>query len=263
MDSLRTDRWGVVPLAVLAAILVLGCDRSPPAPAGSVPGGTATASAVLSRMKDRYANATSYRDHGVCTVTDLPRGGVASPELTIDFVTAFDRSKGLCWRTEQRSKSDPQRHVAIVASRDFVSFQWSWTLSGDHRSGVTAWAAFKDTLGNTGYMAGVVPAWLVPTMDLRLVRLDPTSLDDATRAADETIEGVTCAVIDADGWRDQRLRFWIDGGGALRRFRAIRQVPAAFDLPASTIETVIDFTPEFDLPVPEDAFCPDAAPPAP
>ncbi|MBM4113536.1 MAG: hypothetical protein FJ253_09250 [Phycisphaerae bacterium] len=252
--------------AFVAAIVFAACERSTPAPApagSTAVAGGATADELLKRMKDRYANATSYRDEGFCTLVDRTKSGSSRGGLALDFVTVFDRSKGLCWRTDQRFDGDSAVHTAVVGSSDFVSFAWSWTMSGEQVKGATAWAAFKETLGNTGRIAGVVPALLVPTMDLRHVRLDPTELDDAARAADETIDGVACAVIDAHGWMDQDLRLWIDATGALHRLRAIREVPASFGIPAGTNETMISYKPEFDATIEPEALCPEGVPAAP
>lgn len=233
---------------------IAACDGGSATPAPGVAGARLSASAAIEHMKLRYAKVNSYRDHGHCTVISKATRGSADPGLCIDFTTAFDRSKGLCWRVEQRFGTQPDVNIVLVRTRDFLSFDWSWSEAGLGGRGVGAWAAFKDSLGNTGHMAGIVPAWLVPTVDLRSVRLELSSLSRVADAGDEAIGGVQCRMIDAIGWQDQQLRFWIDGAGALRRLRAVREMPAAFDIPASSIETRIDYAPEFEVPIPAEAL---------
>lgn len=207
-------------------------------------------------MVARYGSASSYRDRGRCTVSDAARGTSAEPLLEVDFVTSFDRPRGLLWMTDQRFEQGSEPNRFMVVSRDLLRFDWSWTLSGEQQTGATAWDAFKPSLGNTASMAGVVPAMLMPAVDLRHIRFDPKALTGIVDAGDESIDGVRCFVVDADGWLGQQLRLWIDESGALRRLWALRRVEAAFDIPASNIETRVDFRPEFDIEVTTEELAP-------
>lgn len=267
MHAPRTRRsvkpWGAALL--LGAIVMPSCDRSAtspgrPAASASTSGASATgasnrpsAAEMLTRMSARYAGATTYRDQGRFEVADVARKATP-PLLSGSFTTVCDRKNGLRWQVDQTSTEGTDAGTVIVSSRDLTRFDWPWTLSGESGDGVTAWQAFKASLGNTANTAGVVPALLLPKEDLKHVRFDPTLLRGIADLGDEVVGGAKCTVIDADGWHSQRVRLWIDGTAAIVKLRATRVIPAAFDIPASTIETTIYYEPQFDGAIPKSAF---------
>jgi hypothetical protein len=266
LDNSEENSWGSTLRSAALAMwlaLVAGCDRAPPPPTVPPPGAAAppattvgrpSAAATLARMQARYANARTYRDAGTCTSQSSSPG--LGTGLRVKFATALDRDKGMRWRAEHSDGvGDPGTFTAT--SRDCVSFDWSWPFAMDDGTGETAWEAFSQSLGNTGHIAGLVPALLLPAVELSAIRLNPATLAGVADAGDETVDGAPCMVVDAAGWHGQHIRLWIDTSGALRQFWASRKTPASLDIPAYTNTITVRYAPEFDVEIRADELAPD------
>lgn len=198
-------------------------------------------------MASRYANATTYRDSGTWAARYL-LDGKAQATFAINFTTAFDRNNGMRLVANIKVAETGAAYVYKVSTKNFKKFEWDWNRWPGGFRGSTAYNAFEAPIAETEGPVAFVPALLMPEQDFKHIRLTPGSLTGVADAGDESIDGVACFVIDANGWCGQQIRLWIDESGGLRKLWGLYQSSTGvLEKPMNAlVETTVVYDPEFD-----------------
>jgi hypothetical protein len=256
-----------MPLFTLAFVLILLLPTPPdagqaPAPPASDPSSTKTPAAdtdpvrrsvgdVLSRLRNRYRTATTYRDTGV-SVSDL-----GSHVSELRFGTVFIRKGGFRWWFHP---ADQVAHTYQVWSEDRSAWMSWWGLDRRLRKDPDLSGAIAGPTGISSGVVQVIPVMLVEDpKDCSLL----SGLRTQPHVARDTVEGVPCDVI-SGAWRERSVKIWVDDTGALRQYtesydldpgRMADAHPSdpsmqrARQVPKFHVEQRVNYRPVFDEPV--------------
>jgi hypothetical protein len=219
---------------------------------------------IIRRLKDRYEKAASYRDNGVVVTVAVPDGSEASFTRT-EFQTVFVRTPSRFRFEFARSRDSAEKGVIW---RDGDRPAQAWTLCGAAKA-VDLREIFAEFSGISRGSSYQVPTLLygVPNHWVGLAYV----VD-----GDESLNGLRCVrlVAHEDGrvivlWvskddlalRRMMERAYVSGARAaetianLPPFEGQREkVQQLGSARAMTFETIIEWTPQFDVPIDASAF---------
>ena len=189
-----------------------------------------TATEILSRMKDTYANAKTYQDKGLVKV--VIRFPERNHTIKKPFSTAFVRPDRL--RYEYKEIKPLVRTSKFVAYQNGNEVKVHWDLDEGASKIRSIDEALATAAGISGGSARTVPTMLLPKQSRfrnAIVFYSPERTDD------EVVDGIDCFKIeDLNDYRD--LTLWIDKEEFL-----LRKMYVEKDLEDSLAETTTTYVP--------------------
>lgn len=160
---------------------------------------------VLSRLRNRYRQAKTYRDTGVSV------NEIASRTSELRFGTVFIRNGGFRWWFHP---ADRLAHTYQVWSEDRSTWMSWWGLDRRLRKDQDLSGAIAGPTGISSGVVQVVPVMLVENpKDCDLL----SRLRTRPQVTRDSIDGVPCDVISGTAG-DRAVKIWVDDSGALRQY---------------------------------------------